>query len=110
MLAAREGLNRLDDEEEYLTGGEAVPSPFLRSFEVLAELPNNDREIRDYFRGSCVGPLEIKCRRIPIDAAAVRRKLTLKGDEPAVLIFARIAGRARAIVARRLGRGNSAAR
>jgi THUMP domain-like len=88
LFAARSGLCRLDDEEEYLTADQPVDSPFARPFEVLASLSNNDREIRGYFRGSAVGQLEIKCRRIPVDAEAVRRKLPLS--------------RARALVCRRM--------
>jgi hypothetical protein len=95
-------LSRLDDAEEYLTGDAVPDSHLAQAFEVLAELPNNEREIRDYFRGSDVGSLEIKCRRIPIDIEAVRRKLTLNGASEGVLIFARIAGRARAVVCRRV--------
>jgi hypothetical protein len=102
LFASRTGLSRLDDEEEYLTADQAPHSPFAQPFEVLAQLSNNDREIRGYFRGSRVGRLEIKCRRIPIDAEAVRRKLSLTGDDSAVLIFARIGGRARAVVCRRV--------
>ena len=86
-------LTRLDDEEEYLTADAPLESPFVRPFEVLANLANNDREIRAYFRGSEIGALEIKCRRIPIDVEGLRRKLPLSGKKPAVLIFARIGGR-----------------
>lgn len=101
LLASRSVLCRLDDEEEYLTADRPVDSAFVRAFEVLAELPNNDRAIRKYFRGSGIGRLEIKCRRIPIDAEALRRKLPLNGDKAAVLIFVRIGGRARTLVCRR---------
>lgn len=105
MLAEQLGLSRLDAEEEYLTGDEILASPFVQSFEVLADLPNNDKEIRGWFRSSNAGQVEIKCRRIPTDAEAVRRKLPLPGAEPLVLIFARIAGRARALACRRLNVG-----
>jgi hypothetical protein len=102
LFAVRSRLTRLDDEEEYLAGDEPLDSPFVRAFEVLAELPNNDREIRRYFRGAGIGRLEIKCRRIPIDIESLRRKLPLAGPNAAVLIFARINGRARALVCRRV--------
>jgi hypothetical protein len=102
MLAETERLFRLDEEEEYLTADEPVPTPFARPFEVLAELANNDRAIRRYFRESRFGQVEIKCRHVPIDADAVRRKLPLSGSDPITLIYARIAGKTRAIVARRL--------
>jgi THUMP domain-like len=74
----------------------------------VAQLPNNEREIREYFRGSDVGSLEIKCRRIPIDIEGLRRKLSLSGRGAAVLIFARIEERARAIVCRRPAHSRSA--
>jgi hypothetical protein len=103
LYAVRQGLGRLDDAEEYLTG-DAIPASHLaQAFEVVAQLPNNEREIRDYFRGSEVGSLEIMCRRIPIDIEGLRRRLTLSGRAAAVLVFARIEGRARAVVCRRTG-------
>jgi len=101
MLAEEAGLTRLDDAEEYLTSNEPIESPFVRAFEVLADLPNNSREIRAFFRKGNFGQVEIKCRHIPIDAEAVRRKLPLGGNEAAVLIFARVRGKSRAIVCRR---------
>lgn len=103
-LAESLGLNRLDDAEEYLTGDTNLESPFLRSFEVMSDLPNNPTEIRDCFRRSSFGQVEIKCRHIRIDADAVRRKLPLPGQDPGVLLFAKVAGKARAIVARRIER------
>jgi hypothetical protein len=102
LAADNLGLSRLDEAEEYLTGDGLVASPFVRGFEVLEELPNNDRAIRDFFRRSSFGQVEIKCRHIPIDAEAVRRKLPLPGSEPAVLIFARLQGKARAVVCKRV--------
>lgn len=95
------GLWRLDDAEEYLTGDTLVDSPFVRGFQVLADLNNNTKDIRDYFRNSKFGQVEIKCRHMSIDADAIRRKLPLPGNEPGVLLFVRVAGKARAIVARR---------
>ena len=102
LLAEQSGLVRLDGAEEYLTCGTPVETPFARPFEVLADLPNNDREIRGYFREHGFGQVEIKCRHIPIEAEAVRRKLPLSGGGAAVLVFARVGGRSRAVVCRRL--------
>jgi hypothetical protein len=102
VLAEQLDLHRLDAEEEYLTSDSHVVSPFVRAFEVLANLPNNDRAIRDFFRGSNFGDVEIKCRHIPINADAIRRKLPLPGSTRGTLIFARVGGKSRAIVCRRL--------
>ena len=100
-VAEQLDLRRLDDAEEYLTDDTWINSPFVRGFEVLADLNNNTREIRDFFRTSSFGQVEIKCRHMSIDADAIRRKLPLPGNEPGVLLFARVAGKARAIVAKR---------
>ncbi|HVV99793.1 MAG TPA: hypothetical protein VHB77_05615 [Planctomycetaceae bacterium] len=101
VTAVRLQLGRLDGEEEYLTGDSPCPSPFVQGFEVLAELPNNPRAIRNWFRTSDIGQIEIKCRRIPVAIDTLRRQIPLPGDMPGVLIFARLAGKARAVVCRR---------
>jgi hypothetical protein len=102
LLATQLGLDRLDPAEEYLTGPEPVSSPFVQAFAVEADLPNNERHLRDVLRKSSFGALEIKCRHVPIDAEALRRRLPRPGREPGVLLFARVEGRTRAILARRV--------
>ena len=104
-VAARLGFSRLDAAEEYLTGADPIHSGFVQAFEVLAELPNNASEIRKYFRTAEFGQVEIKCRHIPIEAESIRRRLPLSGNQSGVLIFARVAGKARALVCRRVGCG-----
>ena len=101
LTADRLGLSRLDADEEYLTSDARIDSPFVTGFEVLAELPNNDRAIRRYFRTANFGQLEIKCRRVPVQIEDLRRRVSLQGSQPGVLLIARVAGKARAIVARR---------
>ena len=101
-VAARLGLSRLDAAEEYLTGAAPIQSGLVQAFEVLAELPNNPSEIRKYFRAAEFGQVEIKCRHIPIEVESIRRRLPLPGNQSGVLIFARVAGKARALVCRRV--------
>lgn len=108
QFAEENHLSRLDDAEEYLTGETLLQSQFVAPFEVLAELPNNEKEIRRWFRQSEIGQVEIKCRHIPVKIEAIRKKLPLKGNQPGVLIFARIAGRARALICRRIQRSQIA--
>ena len=91
----------MDEAEEYLTSEHAVYSPFVQTFAVLAELPNQSRALRDWFRQSEFGQLEIKCRHIPIQADKLRKELSLPGTQPGVLVIARVAGKARAIAAQR---------
>jgi hypothetical protein len=94
-------LQRLDDAEEYLTSERLSDSPAVRAFEVLAELPHNDRAIRNDIRERGLGELEIKCRHVPVDIEALRRKLPLTGKDKAVLIIARLQGKTRALICRR---------
>lgn len=107
LLAETLGLRRLDDAEEYLTGDRYVSSAFVQAFEVVEALPNQEREIRHALRRSDFGPLEIKCRHIPIAAEELRRRLPRGGEQPGVLLFVREQGKARAVLARRV-RGTEA--
>ncbi len=101
VLAERLGLRRLDDSEEYLTGDVLVDSPFVRPFQVLDNLPNNDRDVRRAFGRHDFGQAEIKCRHVPIQAEVVRRKLPMKGQGVGTLIYTRQAGRTKVVVCRR---------
>ena len=101
LVAQRLGLNRLDGAEEYLTGDSLMPSAFVHAFEVLAELPNNEQTLRAWLRSSDFGQVEIKCRHIPIKVESLRKRLPLPGNQPGVVIFARIDGKSRIICARR---------
>ncbi len=100
-LCEATSLSRLDAAEEYLTSDEPVDSPFTQTFEVLAEVRNNNREIRRAVRAAGFGSVEIKCRHVPVEAEAVRRRLPLDGDQPGVVVFARVEGRTRVVIARR---------
>ncbi|MCA9095580.1 MAG: hypothetical protein KDA68_19005, partial [Planctomycetaceae bacterium] len=101
LLAETASFGRLDSSEEYLTSDTPIESPFVERFQVVADLPNQPRAIRDFFRNSRYGQLEIKCRHIPLDVEKLRREISLPGDTPGVLIMARLQGKSRAIIAER---------
>ena len=102
VLAESTGLARLDDAEEYLTSSTHCRSPFVVGFEVVASCPNNDKQIRKMVRDAHLASIEIKCRHVPVKVEALRRKLPLAGEGSGVLIFARVTGRTRAVLARRI--------
>ncbi|MBA3313892.1 MAG: hypothetical protein H0T47_11495 [Planctomycetaceae bacterium] len=104
LLCGETGLRRLDDAEEYLTADDPVTTPFANGFRVLAEVANNERAIKNALRDLDCGRLEIKARRLPIEIERLHRTLPTNGDRPLVLLFARIAGKARAIIAERVDR------
>ncbi len=95
------GLSRLDPEEEYLTGGESVASAFVTPLAVEAVLPNSIRALKQWLRPHPSAFYEIKCRRIPVDAAAVQRQLPTGSGDPRVILFARVQGKARLVIAHR---------
>ena len=100
-LCARTGLRRTDDAEEYLTG-DSLDTPFASAFRLIEQCPNNPRRYRAAVGAAGAGDVEVKCRHLPIDAAAVRRKLPLTPGGPRLsLIFAKLEGRAAALLCER---------
>lgn len=102
LCAEHLAIHRLDDAEEYLTSERLVQSPFVSAFRVLAELSNNERELRAYLRKQPASAYEIKCRHIPVSAETLRKHLPRGDGPPVTVVIARIAGKARIILAERL--------
>lgn len=101
VVAERHNLQRLDPEEEYLTADRVPQTDFVSAFAVRAVLGANPRELRSYLREHPAREYEILCRRIPTDADAVRKQLPTGDGPPLAIIFCRISGRARTVVATR---------
>lgn len=102
LLAEQLEAGRLDEDEEYLTSDNLIDSPFVQAFEVLDVLPNNPKLLKKYFQQHQYGQAEIKCRHLPIDATTIRKRLPLSGSKPVTLIFARLAGKAHALITQRV--------
>lgn len=102
LCAEQLGLTRLDAAEEYLTGEEFVRSPFVAAFRVVAEFPNNERRLRRHLQSAPYGDYEVKCRHIPVEAEALRRRLPTGGDATATVFLGRVGGQARLILAERI--------
>ncbi len=102
LCAEQLRLTRLDAAEEYLTSPVLVTSPFVTPFRVLAELPNNERDLRQTLRDLHGGRYEIKCRHVPLAAEVLRRKLPEAGDAALTIILARLNGKTRWVVAERV--------
>lgn len=93
----------LDPHIAYITGDEAVTSPFVQSFRVRETLPAGTKALGAALRSRGIGTLEIKKRGVDVDPAALRRTLALRGDESATLILARVGTKRVAILADRVG-------
>ena len=101
VMAEQNSMQRLDAEEEYLTGADHVESGFVTSFRVEAVLPGNLKDLKRYLRSDPSTHYEVKCRRIPTDADTVRRQLPTGTAPPRVIFVARISGRKTIVVAHR---------
>ncbi|WP_082978510.1 SAM-dependent methyltransferase [Mycobacterium sp. 1081908.1] len=99
---ARHGLWQLDPDIAYLSG-DRLPAG-VRGFEVLEQLPFDERRLRQALAALGCGALEILVRGVRVDPDALRRRLRPRGDRPLSVVVARIgagaAGRATAFVCR----------
>ena len=102
VMAEQYSMQRLDAEEEYLTGDECVTSGFVTAFRIEAVLSGNLKDLKQHLRTAPSMHYEVKCRRIPTNADAVRRQLPTGPAAPRVIFFARISGRATIVVAHRV--------
>jgi hypothetical protein len=92
--AARHGLWQLDPDIAYLSGNRLPPG--VRGFEVLQQLPFDERRLRRALSALDCGPLEILVRGvggIAADPDALRRRLRPRGSRPLSAIITRLGPR-----------------
>jgi hypothetical protein len=92
--AARHGLWQLDPDIAYLSGDRLPPA--VRGFEVLQQLPLDERRLRQALAVLDCGTLEILVRGvggIAADPDALRRRLRLRGGQPLAAVITRIGSR-----------------
>jgi hypothetical protein len=104
-IAAANDLAPVAPGIAYLTGDQPTSEPLLACFEVAEVLPLDEKRLKHLLRQRNIGRLEIKKRGVAVDPEALRRHLHLRGDEPAVLLLAPVAGHTTAVLARRVARG-----
>jgi len=86
----------------YLTSDAALTSPFVSTFRVRESLPADTKKLAQALRTRGIGTLEIKKRGVDVDPAALRKKLSLKGDGSATLLLTRIGSQRIALLADRV--------
>lgn len=104
-IVPEQDLWLLHEKIAYLSSDSPTTTPLATSFEVSDVLPYDQRVIRDHVRQHRIGILEIKCRGMDVDPAALRRALRPKGPRSATLILVRTPGGAMAVMARRIPSG-----
>jgi hypothetical protein len=90
---ARHGLWQLDPDIAYLSGDRLPPG--VRGFEVLEQLPLDERRLRRRLAALDCGALEILVRGVDVDPDALRKRLRLRGEQALSAVVTRIgSGRA----------------
>jgi hypothetical protein len=86
--AARHGLWQLDQNIAYLSGDE-LPAK-VRGFEVVQQLPFDERRLRQALGARDCGALEILVRGVDVDPDALRRRLGLRGSRSLTVVITRL--------------------
>jgi SAM-dependent methyltransferase len=89
----------------YLTSESLRMTPFATAFEVLEELPFDERGLRRWVQQQRVGILEIKVRGFDVDPAVLRKRLKPSGPGSATLVLTPTPDGAKALVVRRASVG-----
>jgi len=92
-VAAGIGGGLVDEHIAYVTGDEAFRTPFARSYRVLEELPQREKQLRAALRERGVGRLTIKKRGVAVVPEELRKRLALSGDNEATIVLTRVAGK-----------------
>jgi hypothetical protein len=100
--AARHGLWQLDPHIAYLSG-EQLPAG-VRGFEVVDQLPFDERRLRQTLLALDCGAVEILVRGVDVEPTALRRRLVLRGSRSLTVVITRLgsgaAARGTALVCR----------
>jgi hypothetical protein len=86
--AARHGLWQLDQHIAYLSGDHLPPG--TRGFEVVQQLPFDERRLRQALAALDCGALEILVRGVDVDPTTLRRRLALRGGQPLSVVITRV--------------------
>jgi hypothetical protein len=86
--AARHGLWQLDSHIAYLSGDQ-LPAG-TRGFEVVQQLPFDERRLRQALSALDCGALEILVRGVDVEPTALRRRLALRGGQPLSVVITRV--------------------
>lgn len=91
LAARREGLAPLGPGIAYVGGDHRPKSPLFRAFSVIASAPLDPRRVRTMLAEHGVGPLTVKRRGHPDDAATLQRRFRGKGKKRGLLVVTRLA-------------------
>ena len=102
VTAVAAGVNGglVDPHIAYVTSDDAFTTPFARSYEVLAELPFKEKQLKAALRERGIGKVTIKKRGVDVVPEELRKRLALAGDDEATLVMTRVAGEGTTLLVR----------
>jgi SAM-dependent methyltransferase len=103
-VAAQVGGWLLDEHIAYVSSDAPTPTPYARGFEVLEELPYQEKQLKAALRDRRIGRLTIKKRGVDVVPDQLRKRLALRGDAEGTIVLTRAAGKGRALLVRPLAR------
>jgi hypothetical protein len=103
-LARQLDARMLDSSIAYLTADAQVATPFASCFRIVETFALDEKVLKRELASRGIGTLEIKKRGVDIDPAAMRNRLSLRGDASATLVLTRSAGTKVALLTERLTR------
>lgn len=110
-LAQTLDLHAVTPGVAYLTSDRALDDdPRLATFEVLADLPFDIKQVKAALRARKLGRLEIKHRGLQLNPELLLKRLRVPGDQRGCLIVAGGRDRTRAMITRRLPRPDATPR
>jgi SAM-dependent methyltransferase len=93
----------VDEHIAYVSSDSPTPTPYARGFEVLEELPFQEKQLRAALRARGIGRLTIKKRGVEVVPEQLRKRLAPRGDADGTLVLTRVAGKGTALLVRPLG-------
>ncbi|HQR27926.1 MAG TPA: class I SAM-dependent methyltransferase [Nocardioides sp.] len=88
----------LDEHIAYVTSDESFRTPFARGYRVLETLPFREKQLRLALRQRGIGRLTIKKRGVDVVPEALRKRLSLTGEDEATLVLTRVSGAGTALL------------
>jgi hypothetical protein len=86
-VAKKLGLSIITPEVRYLTGEQAVESPFVKTFEIMEVLPFSYKQLNRYLKRNSIGNISVKCKDSAIKTGSITKKLKPKGNGTAFLFY-----------------------
>lgn len=98
QLAAKIAATKIDNQIAYLTSDTLVGTPFAASYEVLAHLPFNLKDITRRLRELDAGRVIVKKRGVPFDPREIEHRLKTVGSRELVLVLTRVSDKPHALI------------